>query len=123
MIISDTKIRMGGLRFFARHGVLPQETEVGAMFTVDLVIETDFTRAAMTDTLDESISYADVFDCVKSEMERPSKLLENVIKRIGERILRDFDTANCVSVALYKENPPMGADCDRVGVSACFKRA
>lgn len=123
MMISETKIRMEGLRFFARHGVLPQEKEVGAMFTVDLVIDTDFTRAAMTDSLEGTVSYADVYECVKSEMQKPSKLLEHVVKRIGERILDNFAAVEGVSVALYKENPPMGADCDKVGVSARFKRA
>ena len=34
-------VRLDGLRFYARHGVLPQETKVGAEFTVDLLCRGD----------------------------------------------------------------------------------
>ena len=34
-------ICLEGLKFFARHGVAPQETVVGANFTIDLKLKTD----------------------------------------------------------------------------------
>ena len=35
-------ICLEGLKFFARHGVAPQETVVGANFTIDLKLKTNF---------------------------------------------------------------------------------
>ena len=42
-------ICLEGLKFFARHGVAPQETVVGANFTIDLKLKTNFIHAAQTD--------------------------------------------------------------------------
>ena len=54
MKLQTTSIVLQGLRFYARHGVDPQETAVGAQFTIDLKIETDFSRALETDELEGS---------------------------------------------------------------------
>ncbi|MCC2732473.1 dihydroneopterin aldolase, partial [Fusicatenibacter saccharivorans] len=42
-------IYLEGAKFFAHHGVDPQETIVGANFIIDLRLRTDFTHAAQTD--------------------------------------------------------------------------
>ncbi|WP_296257948.1 dihydroneopterin aldolase [uncultured Phocaeicola sp.] len=115
-------IRLEGLTFYARHGVLPQETEVGAEFTVDLCLVTDFSYAAETDELEGTLNYAEVFERVKAEMNIPSKLLEHVAYRIARRLLHDFPALTEVQIGVYKQNPPMGADVRRVGVEAVFGR-
>lgn len=99
-------IYLEGVRFFGHHGVDPQETIVGANFTVDLKLKTDFTHAAQTDELEGTISYADVHAVVKEEMKTPSKLLEHVCERIGQRLFRDFPTIQEIAIRLSKENPP-----------------
>ncbi len=50
-------IYLEGARFFAHHGVDPQETIVGANFIIDLRLRTDFTHAAQTDELKGTVSY------------------------------------------------------------------
>lgn len=115
-------IRLDGLTFYARHGVLPQETQVGAEFTVDLRLSTDFSHAAETDELEGTVNYAEVFRRVKAEMDIPSKLLEHVAYRIALRLLQDFPALTEVQIGVYKQNPPMGADVRRVGVEAVYRR-
>lgn len=115
-------VRLDGLRFYARHGVLPQETKVGAEFTVDLRLAADFSCAAETDELEGTLNYAEVFERVKAEMEIPSKLLEHVAYRIARRLLHDFPALTEVQIGVYKQNPPMGADARRVGVEAVYRR-
>lgn len=39
-------IHLKGLKLYAYHGVLPQENQVGAEYTIDLRLKTDFTQAA-----------------------------------------------------------------------------
>jgi hypothetical protein len=60
-------IYLEGARFFAHHGVDPQETIVGANFIIDLRLRTDFTHAAQTDELKGTVSYADIYAVVKKE--------------------------------------------------------
>lgn len=115
-------IYLEGVRVFARHGVLPQETQVGSYFTIDLKLKTDFSRAARTDELEGTISYADVHAVLKEEMQIPSKLLEHVCERIAQRLFRDFASIEEMHISLSKENPPMGADCKNVGVEVLYTR-
>lgn len=114
-------IHLKGLKLYAYHGVLPQENRVGAEYNINLTLKTDFTVAAKTDQLIGTINYAEVFHTVKQEMEIPSRLLEHVAYRIASRLLHDFTTLEEVDIELYKQNPPMGADCEQIGVSLTLK--
>lgn len=115
-------IYLEGVRIFARHGVLPQETQVGSYFTIDLRLKTDFSQAACTDKLEGTVSYADVHAVLKEEMQIPSKLLEHVCERIAQRLFHDFANIEEIHIRLSKENPPMGADCKNVGVEVLYAR-
>ena len=81
MQATNMYIRMEGMKFYAFHGVMPQENLVGANFYVDLKLKTDFTSAAQTDKLEGTVSYADIYNSVKEVMGTPSKLLEHVCHR------------------------------------------
>jgi len=122
MKASNMYIRMEGMKFYAFHGVLPQENLVGAYFYIDLRLKTDFTHAAQTDELKETVSYADIHAVVQEEMKTTSKLLEHVCQRIASRIFHDFNTIESIEISLFKENPPMGACAQRVGVEVHYLR-
>lgn len=109
-------IILKGVRIYAYHGVLPQERTVGAYFTIDIKLDTDFTRAIETDELEGTISYADVLDVVKREMAIPSKLLEHVGGRIVKALKSEFNNINKVYLRIMKENPPMGGDLEGAGI-------
>ena len=110
------KIILDSVRIYAYHGVMPQETKIGAYFTVSAELDTDFSRAMATDELDGTVSYADVFNVIKQEMATPSKLLEHVGGRIVTALFSSFPTVTRVKVRIMKENPPMGADCKGAGI-------
>lgn len=110
------------MKFYAFHGVMPQENLVGANFYVDLKLKTDFSRAAETDELEDTVSYADIYAHVKEEMDKPSKLLEHVCQRIAQHLFTDFPTIEAVDIRLNKENPPMGACAEHIGVEVHYMR-
>jgi dihydroneopterin aldolase len=122
MKIDSTYILLKDLTFYARHGVGAQETAVGNEFRVQLKLKVDFSAAAESDDLDGTVSYADVFEAVKSEMEVPSKLLEHVALRIARCLLTDFPLIEEVKIKLEKRNPPMGADIESAGVEMSASR-
>ena len=115
-------IRLEGMKFYAYHGVLPQENLVGANYYIDLRLKTDFSRAAETDELEDTISYADIHAAVQVEMNISSKLLEYVCQRIARRLFQDFPTIETIDISLFKENPPMGACAKSIGVEAHYIR-
>ncbi|WP_294616866.1 dihydroneopterin aldolase [uncultured Bacteroides sp.] len=104
------------IHFFAYHGVGTQETIAGNDFIIDLRLKTDIARAAETDDVTDTVSYADVYEAVKEEMAIPSKLLEHVCGRIIRRLFHDFPAIESIDLKLSKRNPPMGADLDAAGV-------
>ena len=115
-------IRMEGMKFYAYHGVLPQENLVGANYYIDLRLKTDFSRAADTDELEGTVNYADIHAAVKEEMQITSQLLEHVCQRIARRLFHEFPIIEAIDISLFKENPPMGACAQRVGVEAHYAR-
>lgn len=116
MRLTNTSILLPQMRFFAYHGVLSQEQKVGSYFDIRLEIETDFARATRTDELEGTISYADIHETVKREMNIPSRLLEHVAGRISSRLYQEYPAIKAIKLELYKQNPPMGADCPCAGI-------
>ena len=118
--MSRHSILINGLRLYAYHGVMPQERTVGAYFTIDLKLETDFTAAMDTDQLDGTVSYADVCDVIRREMAIPSQLLEHVGGRIVKALCQSFPAITAIRLRLVKDNPPMGADVQGAGIEIEF---
>lgn len=104
------------LRFRSFHGVMPQERTVGGDFVVNLRVGYDFSRAVMTDDVGDTLNYADLYCIVKKEMAVPSMLLEHVAGRIAKAIVGYSPDILSVDLTVTKVNPPIGADCNGVGV-------
>ena len=115
-IMMKTSIFLDEVRFHAFHGVMPQERAVGADFTVWLKVGYDFVKAAESDELIDTISYADLYEVVRAEMDKPSQLLEHVVLRIVKAVAARWPRIDTIDLRLAKDNPPMGADCKGAGV-------
>lgn len=115
-------ILLENIRFFAYHGVAPQETTVGNEFVVSLRLKTDIACAMESDDVADTVNYAEIHQAVKEEMDIPSKLLEHVAGRIVRRLFNDFPTIERIDLKLSKRNPPMGADIETAGVEVHIER-
>ena len=115
-MLYSSRIYLKNVRFHAYHGVLQQERIVGNDYVVNLVVDYDFTSAMETDELSPTINYAELYEIIKEEMAIPSKLLEHVVGRIGKRVFSEYSAIRQIQLAITKENPPFGADCDGAGV-------
>ena len=61
-------IEVNGIKLYAFHGCLPEEGKIGGNYVVDVTLTTDFSKAAKTDELIETIDYVDINLIVKEEM-------------------------------------------------------
>ncbi len=104
------------MRFYAYHGVMEQERRVGGEYLVSLQVETDLSRAVNSDSVADTVNYAQLYEVVRCEMAEPSQLLEHVAGRIGQRVLDHFQQVTALTVRVMKCNPPMGADCKGASV-------
>ena len=110
-----TYIKIKEARFYAFHGVMPQERRVGGWFTVTLRVGYDWSRAAKTDDVGDTLNYADLYQLVDREMAVPSQLLEHVAGRIAQSILDVFSSISAVTVTVNKEHPPVDVPCESSG--------
>ncbi len=120
MTLTHSHITLQGLRFRALHGVMPQENVVGADFIVDVTAAYDASRAMLSDNVDDAVSYAMLYDIIKEEMAKPSKLIENVAWRITQHISQSCPAITHIEVTLTKCNPPMGADTKGAAITLKF---
>jgi len=101
-------ISIENMEFYAFHGHYREEQIVGNKFLVSLTIEADLNKPAASDNLKDTINYFTAYRVVKEEMDKKSKLLENIAKRIIDAIYAQFDGIDKVTVKVSKMNPPMG---------------
>ncbi len=120
MRITSSYISLRNIRFHAFHGVMPQERRVGGDFLVNLRVGYPLEQAMQSDEVGDTLNYATLYEVVKTEMMQPSNLLEHVAGRIAEAIVERFPQVTSIDLALTKQNPPMGADCDGAGVEIHF---
>lgn len=109
-------ILLKDVRFHAYHGVLPQERLTGNDYVVNLRIRYDVSKALVSDDVNDTLNYAEVYQLISQEMSVPSALIERVAGRIGDRLFRRFPAIQEMELKIIKENPPMGADCKGAGV-------
>jgi 7,8-dihydroneopterin aldolase/epimerase/oxygenase len=110
-------ISLEGLEFFAYHGAFAEEQNIGNRYAVDVSIETDFTTAAETDKLKETVNYGDVYNSIREVMHQKHKLLEHVGYSIIQKIRMQYPNIQQVEVSVSKFNPPIGGVCERAKVT------
>lgn len=110
------KIAVEGIRLYAYHGCLEEEAKIGGNYIVDVYLETNFTRAAQTDDLYQTIDYCAVFEIVKKEMSIRSKLIEQVADRIHRNLTKSFTAVTKTRVRVSKLSPPMNGNVEKVYV-------
>jgi 7,8-dihydroneopterin aldolase/epimerase/oxygenase len=104
-------ITLQGMRFYAYHGVHPEEQIIGTNYMVDLDIETegkDSHAAAASDNITKTINYETVYEIVAIEMRKPNKLLETLAYKIIVGCKRQFGGIKTIRVRVHKQNPPLG---------------
>lgn len=109
-------INLEGIRLYGFHGCLEEEAKIGGNYIVDVYMTTDFSIAAKTDDLKETIDYCTVYEICKAEMAIRSKLIEQVCERIYTKISHTFPPLQTLHVRVTKLVPPMNGDVQKVSV-------
>ena len=109
-------ISVNGLRIQAFHGVTEQERVVGNDFVVSVSIDVPMSDKAMkSDSLDDTINYAELIHIIKKEMAKPSSLIEHVAGRIRKEIESHWpDIVVGGTVTVEKLAPPVSVELDSV---------
>ena len=111
------RLSLLGMRFEARHGVLPEEKVTPQPFEVDLVLHADLSAAAERDDLDATVDYSSLFGLVRSIVEgRSHDLIEALAGSIAEGVLAATaaGVVGAVEVRVRKPEAPIDGEFDTV---------
>ena len=98
-----SKIYLEDVRIYAYHGVLPEENIIGTYYILNAELHTDLWKAATSDDLHDTISYADINNILHGEMKIKSKLLEHVAGRIITKIHDSFPQVDYIKLKSPKQ--------------------
>lgn len=119
------RLSLLGMRFVARHGVLPSEKVEPQPFEVDLVLHADLSAAADSDDLADTIDYSALSDLVASIVTGPSfDLIEGLAGAVARATLDATDArlVDAVEVRVRKPEAPLDGDVETVEAALLRRR-
>lgn len=103
----EFEISLNHLIFYSYHGVLEEERITGNEFKVDLTVIISVEEKHKNDSVEDTISYANLYEIIKEEMNRPRKLLETLLLSIVERIKKEYPEIIKGKLRIEKVHPPI----------------
>ena len=117
------RIFIRGLALHSYHGVMPHEGKVGQTFTIDLDLDIDLSDAARSDKVKDTVSYADVAQCVeKAFTGQRFRLIEAAGGAVADAVLGSFPRVLTVVVTIHKPHAPIAATFSDVGITLTRSR-
>ena len=109
-------IEIAGLSLYTHHGVSEAEREVGQRLVIDLRLDIGQTDATVTDSIDDTVDYAEVCQLVALiAQQRSHRTLERLCSTIADRLLGDYALEG-VWVKAAKPEPPIALPVEEVSV-------
>lgn len=115
-------IRLKNIKVYAYHGCMIEEEKIGSEYRVDISVDGDLSKSAITDELMDTVDYVHLNKIVKEEMAVRSKLLEHVAKRILDRVFEEITMVNKATISVSKINPPIGGNVAEVAIKMTKNR-
>ena len=108
-------LRLRNMKFFAYHGLFPEEAKLGQWFEVDVEVFTDFSGYARKDD-GGVLDYARIYEATKTVVTSERfGLVEALADRVAEVLQSSFQLER-LRVRVRKPNPPIQAIFDGVEV-------
>jgi dihydroneopterin aldolase len=105
--VLEEKIVLKGITVFGYYGVSPMEREIGQKLEIDIEFHHDFTKACMTDSLEDTVNYERVYAKVMETVEdNRFNLLETLADAICRSILENFLPVKLVKCTIRKLTLP-----------------
>ncbi len=108
-------IRLKNATFYAYHGAMQEEQNMGGKFEADVDIYTDFTEAAKKDSLKHTINYNEVYKYINDVVHaKKYYLIESLAALIADELLKRYPAIQKIAVRVRKHHVPVGGVIDYV---------
>jgi 7,8-dihydroneopterin aldolase/epimerase/oxygenase len=116
-------IRLKNAVFYAYHGAMEDEQNLGGKFECDVDMHCDLSAAAESDSLKKTVDYERVYAYIQNVvLEKKYYLLEALANSIAKGLLREFFALEKVMVRIRKPHPPVRGVVDYVEVEITRQR-
>ena len=116
-------IRIRNAVFYAYHGVMADEQNLGGKFEIDVDMYGNFAEAARTDSLRDTVDYERVYGFIGATvLAKKYYLLEALSRMIAQGLLAEFPPLQAVTVRIRKPHPPVRGVVDYVEVETSESR-
>jgi len=109
-------IELNNLVLHGYHGVFEEEKKVMNTFEVNLSVKYDEKKSDFN-SLEDTISYVDLYDIVKQKAQVPALLLEKLCQEIIRKIKHQYPIVREVVISIYKMQAPIENFQGKVGVT------
>lgn len=110
-------IRLHNAVFYAYHGVLSDEQNLGGKFEIDIELRCDLSDAKQSDSLEKTVNYEKVYSCMKKVVVgKKFKLLEALASAIANGVLNEFPRVMSLVIRVRKPGAPVHGVIDNVEV-------
>ena len=111
-------ITITGLKIFAHHGVLEEETKNGQDFYVNAKLYYDMSSAAQTDEVTDAVHYGEVCQLMTDFLQKNTyKLLERAVAETMKAVLLAFPMLDGIEMELCKPQAPIPLPFENVSVT------
>lgn len=115
-------IKINKIRTYSFIGCMNEEKKIGSEYETNIEINFMCGFKELNDDLKETVNYVAVSSVVSDEMRTTCNLLETVVYKIGNKLLKINDKVLSVTVEIKKINPPIIGNAEFVSVKNEFKR-
>ena len=110
------RIIVEAIEFYGYHGAFYEEQVVGHRYSVDVELRVDTQAAAASDSLPDTVNYAEVARRIVEVGTREQyRLVEALAERLAAVILKEYQIES-IRLRVSKVNPPMETIAARVSV-------
>ena len=112
------QIILTGIHGFGYHGLFEHERKDGQDFFVDLTLSVDLTTPSNSDSIEDTVNYAEITDLVIEEVTGDRvALIEKLAARIADRIKNTYSQIVTISVTVHKPQAPVNAQVRDISVT------
>ncbi len=110
-------IKLHNAVFYAYHGAMTDEQNLGGKFEIDVELHCDLSKAKETDDLKETVNYEKVYALMKKIVTgRKYYLIEALAHSIGTGIISNFIHVQKTTVRVRKPGAPIHGIVDTIEV-------
>ncbi|HTY01912.1 MAG TPA: dihydroneopterin aldolase [Bacteroidota bacterium] len=116
-------IRIKNAVFYAYHGAMEDEQNLGGKFEVDVDMYCDLSAAVESDSLRKTLDYEKAYGVIQRViLAKKYRLLEALGGTIARGLIDSFPELESVTVRIRKPHPPVKGVVDHVEVEVAHQR-